>query len=275
MKPLVFDIARASGVDGPGLRTVVFLKGCPLRCEWCQNPESQDPAAENLFYAENCIKCGCCDQGCYSLARQTAGRYYSPPELARLILRDKIVYQVSSGGVTFSGGEPLMFIDYLYETAQILKQENIHIAVETCGYFDFQSFEKTLLPLIDLFLFDVKLMDPVRHEIATGKSNHLIIRNFKKLCESGLEVIPRVPLIPGYTASRENLSQIAAFFVEQGVADCAFLPYNPSGIDKWARLGKQPPANLSPIPMHLEEEQAWIAFFNRERENKKSNLLHI
>lgn len=274
MKPLVFDIARASGVDGPGLRTVVFLKGCPLRCEWCQNPESQDPAAENLFYAENCIKCGCCDRGCYSLARRTAGQYYAPPQLARLILRDKIVYRVSSGGVTFSGGEPLMFIDYLCETAQILKQENTHIAVETCGYFDFQSFEKTLLPLIDLFLFDIKLMDPVRHEIATGKSNHLIIRNFKKLCESGVKVIPRVPLIPGYTASRENLSQIAAFFVEQGVADCAFLPYNPSGIDKWARLGKQPPANLSPMPMHLEEEQAWIAFFNRERETKKT-FLHI
>lgn len=275
MKPLVFDIARASGVDGPGIRTVIFLKGCPLRCEWCQNPEAQESAAENLFYAENCIKCGYCDQGCYSLARQTAGQYYAPPELARLILRDKIFYQVSSGGVTFSGGEPLMFVEYLYETAQILKQENIHIAVETCGYFNFQSVEKTLLPLIDLFLFDIKLMDPIRHQIVTGKSNDLIIRNFKRLCDSGIKVIPRVPLIPGYTASQENLSQIAAFFVEQGVADYAFLPYNPSGIAKWGRMGKQPPANLSPIPMPLEEEQKWIAFFNRERENKKSNLLHI
>lgn len=271
----MIDIARASGVDGPGLRTVVFLKGCPLRCLWCQNPESQEPEAESFFYAERCIKCGYCNQGCYSLARQTAGQYYSPPELARLILRDKIFYQVSSGGVTFSGGEPLLFIDYLYETAQILKKENIHIAVETCGYFDFAAFENTLLPFIDLFLFDIKLMDPVKHQMMTGKSNHLIIRNFKKLCESGVAIIPRVPLIPGYTASEENLSQIAAFFVEQGITNCTFLPYNPSGIAKWERLGKQPPENSSPVPMPLEEEQKWIAFFDRVRENKKSNLLHI
>jgi pyruvate formate lyase activating enzyme len=189
--------------------------------------------------------------------------------LARLILRDKIVYQVSSGGVTFSGGEPLMFIDYLFETAQILKQENIHIAVETCGYFDFQAFEKKLLPLIDLYLFDIKLMDPVRHEAVTGKSNHLIIQNFKKLCDSGVKIIPRVPLIPGYTASQENLSQIAALFVEEEITDYTFLPYNPSGIDKWTRLGKQSPANQSPIPMTLQEEQRWITYFDREREEQK------
>ena len=261
MRPLVFDIARGSFVDGPGIRTVVFLKGCPLRCLWCQNPESHRPEAEMLFYAERCIKCGNCETGCNSLARQTAGQYYPPEKMARLILRDREFYRTSSGGVTFSGGEPLLYIDYIHEVSKILEQENIHIAVETCGYFDYRKFEKTLLPLIDLFLYDIKLTDPRKHKKYTGKSNEIILRNFKKLREAGAEVIPRIPLIPGYTATEENLSQIAAFFAEQKVETYVFLPYNPSGIKKWERLGKKPPENLSPAPLTLEKEKEWIDYF--------------
>lgn len=270
--PLVFDIARGSYADGPGMRTVVFLKGCPLRCLWCQNPESQQLHAEILFNAEKCIHCGQCKNGCNTRARQTAGLNYSPARLAQNIVQDKLFYQVSQGGVTFSGGEPLLFIDYLYETVQLLKQENIHIAVETCGYFDFSRLARGLLPLIDLFLFDLKIMDSQLHEAYTGKANELIIENFKKLHADGVRLIPRLPLIPGFTATAENLAQIAAFLVQQGISQCQLLLYNPSGLTKWQRLGKEAPASLSPVPLTLVEEQKWRLYFqeciNHECEKK-------
>lgn len=269
--PLVFDITRGSYADGPGMRTVVFLKGCPLRCLWCQNPESQQLHAEILFNAEKCIHCGQCESGCNTRARQTAGLYYPPARLAQNIAQDKLFYHVSQGGVTFSGGEPLLFIDYLYKTAQLVKQENIHIAVETCGYFDFSQLAKELLPLIDLFLFDLKIMDPQFHKAYTGKSNQLIIENFKKLHAAGASLIPRVPLIPGFTATAENLAQTAAFLVQQGISECRFLQYNPSGLTKWQYLGKEAPASLSPVPLRLAEEQKWRLFFQEciKHENEK------
>ncbi len=272
--PLVFDIARGSYADGPGMRTVVFLKGCPLRCLWCQNPESHHPHAEPLFYPEKCIHCGQCARGCYTHARQTAGVYYSPAKLAQLIAQDNVFYDVSQGGVTFSGGEPLLCIDYLYETAQRIKQEHIHIAVETCGYFDFDNLEKRLLPLIDLFLFDLKVMDPQLFETYTGKSNSLIIANFIKLRAAGAKIMPRIPLIPGFTAVEENLSQIAAFLVQQGVTQCQLLPYNPSGLDKWQRLGKKAPDNITSLPMTLVEEKKWVAFFQQQME-KESTMKNL
>jgi pyruvate formate lyase activating enzyme len=265
LEPLVFDIARGSFVDGPGIRTVVFMKGCPLRCRWCQNPESQKPGKETLFYPENCIGCGQCetggDEACNSLAKRVAGQYYPPKKLAQLVTRDRVFYQTSSGGVTFSGGEPLLFIDYIHEVAQLLHEEEIHIAVETCGYFDFEKIEDTLLPLIDLFLFDIKIMDPVKHEEYTGKSNEVILRNFEKLAAAGVNMTARIPLVPGFTAVEENLSQIAAYFLRRKVAGYALLPYNPSGLKKWERLGKQPPENVSPKPMTVEEETKWMQFF--------------
>lgn len=269
--PLIFDIARGSFVDGPGIRTVVFFKGCPLRCLWCQNPESQLLEAETLFYPERCIKCGNCKTGdgeCNSLARRTAGRYYPPRELAQIILRDKVFYETSSGGVTFSGGEPLLFIDYIYEVVKVMEEEKIHISVETCGYFDYRRFKKKLLPLIDLFLFDIKIMDPLKHKEYTGKSNEIIIRNFKKLLEAGVEVLPRVPLIPGFTATEENLSRIARFFSRHNIKEYTILPYNPSGLDKWGRLGKEPPGNVPLKPMTMEEEQKWVKFFKEEISSK-------
>ncbi|MFC2155573.1 radical SAM protein [Acidobacteriota bacterium] len=264
-KPLIFDIVRGSFVDGPGIRTVVFFKGCPLRCRWCQNPESQSPEAETLFYPERCIKCGNCKKKggeCYSLVRQTAGSFYPSRELARIILRDEVFYQTSSGGVTFSGGEPLLFIDYIQEVARILRPKKIHITVETCGYFDYDKLMEKLLPLIDLFLFDIKLMDPVKHKRHTGKSNNVIIRNFKELVKTGADVLPRVPLIPGFTAEEENLSRIADFFSRLKIETYSLLPYNPSGLEKWKRLGKEPPQDVSPKPMSREEEQMWIDFFS-------------
>lgn len=260
--PLVFDIARGSFVDGPGIRTVVFLKGCPLRCFWCQNPESQSSNIETSYYPEYCIHCGNCNKGCDSLARRIIGKYYPPDELSEIIMRDEVFYETSEGGVTFSGGEPLMFVDYLWEVSHIIKKKDVHIAIETCGYFDFEIFEERLLPFIDLILYDIKIMDPVKHKKFTGKSNESIIRNFKELQEKNVTVIPRIPLIPDYTATEENLSQIAEFFRQLDICDYQFLTYNPSWIEKRKRLGKIVHKKITRKPMILREEMKWADFFS-------------
>ncbi len=265
MKPLIFDIARASFEDGPGLRTVVFLKGCPLRCVWCQNPESQSPEAEMMFDAKKCIDCGNCRTGCHTLARRTLGEYYSPEHLARIILRDRIFYRSSSGGVTFSGGEPLMHIDYIYETAEILKRENLHITVETSGFFNFNQLAEALLPKVDLFLFDIKIMDPDRHRDATGHSNETILKNFDRLRKSGAAILPRIPLIPGFTMDENNLVQISRFLALRQITRYSLLPYNPSGIGKWPKLRKKPPPGLPENPLSKTDEQ-WCKKFFRQLE---------
>jgi len=236
MKPLIFDIGRGSYVDGPGLRTVVFLKGCPLKCQWCQNPESQNPEPEILFDPEKCIRCGNCNVKCFTLARQPVGQYYSPQELAALIIRDKIFYENTSGGVTFSGGEPLLYIDYLYSVCSILKKENIHITIETCGFFNYETFRNTLIPLIDLYLYDLKLMDNQKHIEFTGQSNEIILQNLLNLSREGKEIIVRTPLIPGITDTEENLSQISGFLALHNIKNHTLLHYNPSGIEKRKRI---------------------------------------
>ncbi len=258
---MIFDIAMGSFEDGPGVRTVVFFKGCPLRCAWCQNPESQALEKETFYYPERCIDCGNCDVACYSNVRMDVGRRFTPRELARVILQDKTYFKNSSGGVTFSGGEPLLFIDYLRETAALLKREKIHIAIETSGFFDYRAFEEKLLPYIDLMLYDIKLMDPEVHKKHTGKSNQIILGNLQRLLHTDVEILPRIPLVPGFTATRENLSAIARYLKRLKIEACVLLPYNPSGREKCIRLGKEKPMDVSEKPMTMEEEKRWIAFF--------------
>jgi len=261
-QPLIFDMARGSFVDGPGIRTVVFFKGCPLRCLWCQNPESQEFHSETFFYEERCIRCGRCSQGCDTLARQEVGKYYSPHELGQLILRDKVFFDTSNGGVTYSGGEPLMFIDYLVQVSELPALKGVHQVVETCGYFDFDLLTGKLIKFIDIFYFDIKIMDPLLHKRYTGKSNRLILENFKKLLDLGKNVLPRIPLIPGYTATGENLAAIADFLLANGVRKYRLLPYNPSGEKKRQRLGREPDKNIPGKPFTKEEEDYWIGFFD-------------
>jgi pyruvate formate lyase activating enzyme len=265
--PLIFDIVRGSFSDGPGIRTVVFLKGCPLRCLWCHNPESQNPRPETLYHPEKCINCGKCENGCYSMARLNIGQYISPVKLAQIILRDKVFYKNNSGGVTFTGGEPLLFMDYISEVAKQLKHDNIHIAVETCGYFDFDKFKERLSPFIDLILYDIKIIDPDEHKNYTGKSNEIILDNFRELIDLGINILPRIPLIPSYTATEENLSHIAELFKSNKIFKYSFLPYNPSGIDKIRKLNKKLESNLTQNPMTLSEEQNWIEFFSARMNN--------
>lgn len=263
-QPLIFDIARGSSVDGPGLRTVVFLKGCPLRCSWCQNPESQLQESETFFYAERCIKCGNCRNGCNSLAKVETGKYYPEKKIVKYILRDKIFYDSTSGGVTFSGGEPLMYLDYLFGVFSGLKNSNIHIAVDTCGFFDYKKAEKKIFRFIDLFLFDLKIIDQEKHKKYTGKSNDVILKNLKKLIDNGHNIRIRIPLVPKITATEKNLSEIADLMIKLNIKDYSFLPYNSSGPDKLRSLGKAVPDDYILEPMGISEEKRLEKFFREK-----------
>ena len=290
--PLVFDIARGSVEDGPGMRTVAFFKGCPLRCCWCHNPESHEIAPEIAYYPDRCRRCGACRDICPnraidieqeqiiirercdacgrcadicdSLALRQAGRRYGARELAEIIIRDKTFYEVSGGGATFSGGEPLMHIDYLAHLAGLLKKEGVHIAVETSGHFNYSRFKQKLLPLVDLVLYDVKIIDPGTHEKLTGKDNRLILRNLERLAGERIDLTVRVPLAPGCTDGKENLLGIAAFTGALGIEKFQLLGYNPSGASKRENLGKPASELAAEKPLSLAEEKALHEMFRNE-----------
>ena len=263
--PLIFDIHKGSLHDGPGIRSVVFLKGCPLRCSWCHNPESHVAEAELSFRKERCAECGVCLRicprealtmasgmqldrkkcdlcfkcvmHCPSLALEKVGRYREPAELAEFLLKDRAFYETSGGGVTFSGGEPLMFMAYVADVARILKQENISVAIQTCGYFEYDKFKESVLPFVDHIYYDLKIMDEPGHKRHTGKSNALILENFHRLSkEQGVVVVPRMSLVPGVTDTAENISALEKFLLDSGEFKLVKLPFNPSGEEKRKRL---------------------------------------
>jgi len=238
--PLIFDIQRSSFEDGHGIRTVVFFKGCPLRCEWCHNPESWSANKEILWYENQCkdcmaclktckneaiqvgnkrfrvdkskcLACGACADACNYGALKVAGQNYTEEELIEIILRDKTYYQISGGGVTFSGGEPLLHMDYLSNICRILKKEGIHIAIQTCGHFDFDKFTQLLSSYIDTLYFDIKIADEMLHIKHAKIGNQLILSNLRNLFSPKKhEIVIRTPLIPNITNSIENLKKIKA-----------------------------------------------------------------
>lgn len=266
--PLVADLKRNSLDDGPGIRTVVFLKGCPLSCVWCQNPETKSSQQQIVYEEEKCIGCGECmlscslqaisidqngsfpiDAGkcllcgtcievCLGKALHFFGKTYSTDELYNKLLRDEVFYKNSHGGVTFSGGEPTLYISYLSELAQKLKDKNIHICLETCGFYNRERFEKELLPFIDWVYFDIKIYDREQHKRYCGVYNDTILQNFKALFSSQtVKVVPRIPLIPGVTTGEDNLLAIRKFFRDCGVKEIGLLPYNPLWLSKLKTLG--------------------------------------
>ena len=289
--PLIADIARGSSVDGPGLRTVVFIKGCPLRCVWCHNPECMLAHAELALDIDRCGGCGrcvdCCPKGalsvsesgvtidrsrcdhcglctevCDRLALRMIGRGWTRDALLELLLRDLPYYQVSGGGVTFSGGEALQVMAWLSPLIQALHGQGISVAIETCGWFDLADFDRLIAPWVDLILFDVKVIDPDLHEQLTGIRNERILANLHTLLERGHpRVQPRVPLVPGMTATRANLIAIADLLGSWGVRECPLLAYNPSGSGKWAKLGRVRPGGVPLLPIPFAQEQAMRAVF--------------
>ncbi len=267
--------------DGPGIRTTVFFKGCPLRCSWCHNPESQSYRAELLYDAEKCTQClrclphcpqqaitasaatdrnlcracGECSDHCLHGARQIAGRAISPAELLPQLLADQVFYEQSGGGVTFSGGEPLSHIDVLETLAQESKRHRLHVCVDTCGHAPAESFRRSLR-YTDLFLFDLKHMDPAKHRLYTGQDNRLILANLRLLSDFGANIFLRLPLIEGINADSENIAATLAFAKTLRLRQVNLLPYHATGRSKYARLGRADETGEQlkpPTPDRLEE----------------------
>lgn len=264
---VVFNLQRYSLHDGPGIRTTVFLKGCPLRCWWCHNPESQSPDPELVIRAERCTGCGACARVCphgaivdvsgilvysrekcafcgkcaavcVSQSRVMLGREKTVEQVMAEIVRDTIFYDESGGGVTFSGGEPLSQPDFLADLLDACRKQGISTAVDTCGFVA----KDTLLGIAqktDLFLYDLKVMDSVKHERYTGVPNAVILDNLRALSETASAVIVRIPLVPGINDDEENLTATGRFLADLSDSwPVSILPYHDTGSHKYARLGK-------------------------------------
>jgi pyruvate formate lyase activating enzyme len=265
-KGIVFDVKRFAIDDGPGLRTTIFLKGCPLHCWWCHNPEGQVPAPELIYRnmrctgcdecvnicpraaiscvgksivinREKCNLCGKCCQKCPTEALAIVGKEMSLNEVLKEIDKDLIFYGESEGGVTVSGGEPLFQLGFLNSLLVECKGRSIQTAVDTCGYARYKSFSK-INSKVDIFLYDIKIMDEKKHRKYTGVSNKLILQNLKKLTDKGSNIQVRFPIVPGINDSEENVTRTAEFLVSCGTKSISLLPYHRSGIEKYMGLGK-------------------------------------
>lgn len=267
MNGMVMNIQRFCVQDGPGIRTTVFLKGCPLRCAWCHNPESHHAAPEVLYDAYKCIGCGACAeicsghsfsegihsysrsgciacgrcaQRCYSDALELCGRTMTAQEVVEAAARDKAFYR-NNGGLTLSGGEPLMQSAFALEIAQLARQQGIHVCVETCGECSSAVVEK-MAAVTDLFLYDIKLLDPDLHRQYTGVSNEQILRNLELLDRLNQPVILRCPIIPDINLTDEHFAKIAALAQRLAcVTEVQFEPYHPLGVQKAKRLSRRQP----------------------------------
>ena len=264
----LFDIRRFAVNDGPGIRTTIFFKGCPLNCVWCHNPESQEMLPERIYHPNRCITCGACVENCpqdglsiengkivanrdvciacstcadncYSEASEIIGQMYSVDEVMTEILKDAVFYELSGGGVTFSGGEPTMQGDFLKALVMECKEAGLHVAVDTCGQVKWDYLEE-INPYVDLYLYDLKSMDPVKHKELTGVGLDLILENLKKLNESGKEIWVRCPVIPTINDDEDNLTAVANFVQPlKNVTQVTLLPYHPSAKAKYENLGRE------------------------------------
>lgn len=270
MKAIIFDIQKFSVHDGPGLRTLIFMKGCPLACIWCCNPESQSRALELVFYVERCIRsnrclevcparaisvkenrlvldkilcnlCGKCVEVCYAEAWKMFGRVVDVDYVMKEIEKDVAFYRNSGGGVTFGGGEPLLYPDFVSAVAKRCQSAGIPVAIETCGYVPWKNLER-VLDNMDLVMFDIKHLDPKMHKELCGCSNQLILKNLKALSRiNNTEVIVRFPIITGLNDTEDNVNSTARFVasLNGNIKRVELLPYHKFGEKKYERLGRK------------------------------------
>lgn len=250
MKGMIADCKRFAVHDGPGIRTTLFLKGCPLHCRWCHNPENLSvnktlaftqklcincgdclicprgvhtiDGEHHILHMEKCISCGECVSACLPGALHMYGREETAVDTAAMLLEDAEFFAGSGGGVTLSGGEPLMQADFCFEVLSLLKETGIHTAVDTCGYARWERFQK-LLPVTDIFLFDLKHMDTGKHKSWTGRENSCIIENLLKLDKLGFPVEIRIPIIPGFNDDSASLRAFGEFLQELSCVTCVRL----------------------------------------------------
>jgi pyruvate formate lyase activating enzyme len=289
----IFDIQRFSIHDGPGIRTTVFFKGCPLACIWCHNPEGvryeymlsflpnlcigcgfcfetcpngahQMAKGQHVLDRDACQVCGACCEGCFSGALEFIGRDASVEEVLAEVLRDVPFYETSGGGMTLSGGEPMMQPSFSEALLEAAKQEGLHCCMETCGFAPFPLFER-ILPYVDLFLYDVKETDEERHVTYTGQSNRLILENLKALHDRGAQIVLRLPTIPGYNDRLDHFQAIAELVrVMPGLAGVEIMPYHSLGTSKLDRLGLDREDREKSQPPEREAIRGWIEQLERQ-----------
>lgn len=303
MIPLIFDIRRYSINDGPGIRITIFMKGCPLKCAWCHNPESQSPKVQKLYTeskcigaqdcievcpeaaltltpngivtdTEKCTLCGLCANACPTKAIEMSGKLYGVNELMEIIERERVHIEHSNGGVTFSGGEPLMHPGFLIEMLDACGEKGLHRTVDTCGF----ASTETLLEVAkrtDLFLYDLKLMDPVQHKKWTGADNRIILKNLTLLAETGANINIRIPFIKNVNTSAEEISKMADFVARlqdknRGLETATpgktllvnLLPYHNIASGKYKKLEMGYNSEEMEEPTEKEIQQA-IKIFNK------------
>lgn len=286
---IVYNIQRMSTKDGPGLRTTVFFKGCPLRCIWCSNPESQSFTPQLMVFAnlctgcgkcmevcpnaavlkhgeayttdlKRCSACGACAEVCPSKARHVSGRSMTTEQILEVIRKDDLFYAQSDGGVTFCGGEPACAGDFLIKLAERCRKEGYHTCLDTCGFCNQEYFNK-ISGLVNLVLFDIKHMDPGEHARLTGQNNAVILNNLRMALKTDdVEVRIRVPLMPGQNDSPQSIAAIARFLHDQRRDEVDILPCHKMGWSKYAALQRKIP---SLIPYEHDALKTVLAEFTR------------
>jgi pyruvate formate lyase activating enzyme len=297
MQAVVFDIQRFSIHDGPGIRTTIFFKGCPLKCRWCQNPESHKPGIEVAFYKEHCAycfackdvcplnaivesedvridfdrcnACGKCVSECMNNALRLVGENWDASALLCEIIKDKDFFDDSGGGITLSGGEPTLHTPFLREFLPLVKSRGIHVNMETSGMFKYDNIAP-ILPFLDLIFYDLKLMDSKMHQAYTGVENKIIMENFEKLAATFKALSARMPVIPTINDTPANISATAGFLKENGLQSIHLLSYHNFGEAKLARIK----TDLKPLKLPKGNGNCLLSSKNRFEEHGIGVLLY-